>query len=68
MKFNSDIFARKEKCFRRSWEKNHFLTYDGENFIEHLGKKAKVWYWQTAKEFESAVQDLTANDWSYIEK
>lgn len=68
MKFNSEIFSRKKKCFRKSWSINHYLTYDAEkdNFIEHLGKSAKVWYWETSKEFERAVQDLTADDWEYI--
>jgi hypothetical protein len=67
MKFSSEIFSRKAKCFRASWGLNHFLTYDGENFIEHLGKSEKIWCWQTSKEIEKAVEDLTADDWRYIE-
>lgn len=67
MKFNSEVFKRKTKCFRASWSLNHFLTFDGKNFIEHVGKFQKVWYWETSKEFEKAVEDLTANDWRYIE-
>lgn len=64
MKFNSEMFKRQSKCFRASWEDNHFLTYDGENFIEHVGEKSRVWFWENA---EQARQDLTAADWRYID-
>ena len=65
MRFNSAIFSRTSKCFRRSWNNDHYLTYDGENFIEHVGAQSHVWYWQSAKDFENAVEDLNALDWSY---
>jgi hypothetical protein len=64
MQFNSLVFCRKKKCFRSSWKDGHFLTYDGENFIEHVGEKSRVWFWESA---EQARQDLTAADWRYID-
>lgn len=69
MKFNSDVFKRKAKCFRTSWSDNHYLTYDEPRrvFIEHLGNKCKVWYWETSKEMQNAITDLNADDWRYIE-
>jgi hypothetical protein len=65
MKFNSEIFKRQSKCFRASWGKDHYLTYDGENFIEHKGNKSHVWYWE---HFNNAINDIMAEDWGYIEK
>lgn len=67
LKFNLEIFRKKSKCFRRSWSANHYLTYDGENFIEHIGNSSHVWYWQSSDDFETAVEDLTALDWSYVQ-
>lgn len=64
MKFNSEIFKRQSRCFRASWKDGHFLTYDGETFIEHVGEKSRVWFWENA---EQAQQDLTAADWRYID-
>ena len=67
LRFNSNTFCRKSRCFRRSWDTEHYLTYDGENFIEHKRNcAAHIWYWQTTDDFAQAVQDLTATDWSYV--
>lgn len=64
MKFNSEIFKQHDKCFRLSWEKDHFLTYDGENFIEHFNGMWRIWYWDD-EDFENAIIDLNAEDWRY---
>lgn len=66
MKFNSLLFRRKKKIFRRCWNESHYLTYDCERneFIEHCGEVVKVWYWS---DFESALKELSADDWRYIE-
>jgi len=65
MKFNSEIFKRQSRCFRASWTKDHYLTYDGENYIEHCSNVSKVWYWD---KMEDAIKDLTADDWQYVER
>jgi hypothetical protein len=66
MKFNSEVFCRKNKCFRESWPSDQYLTFDGENFVEHKNGMSMIWYWQTADEFSIAVKDITAEDWGYI--
>ena len=70
MRFDSEIFSRKLKVFRNIWSENHFLTYDKDSrqFMEHIGKKVRIWYWQTSDEFNQAVIDLNAGDWRYVEQ
>jgi hypothetical protein len=67
MKFNSEVFKRKAKCFRSAWQDDHFLTYDGENFVKHVGNVTCIWYWDSAEDFQKAIEDLLAEDWRYIE-
>ena len=68
MQFNSEIFKRKNKCFRLEWQNGRYLTHDGENFIEHNdGQEPKIWYWDSAEEMQSAIHDLTSDDWCYID-
>ena len=66
MKFNSFLFKRKKKVFRKCWDEDHFLTYDKkqDEFIEHNGGTIEmVWYWEN---IEDAKDDLTADDWRYV--
>ena len=68
MFFDSELFKRKAKCFRRRWNERHYVTYDKERslFMENCGDNTHIWYWDDANDYHRAVTDLTADDWEYV--
>lgn len=66
MKFDASILRGKNKIFRQSWEKDHFLTFNGEVFLEHLDNEIHVWFYDLETQYKKAFDDLTANDWAYV--